>query len=237
MRRLAATCVSLCLASCSLTSPSPLSSPSPAATACNPNASSARFTAPLFNRPFAGDFPTGNLFDHDKPAPPESGGEDLLSMCGVRIGGQVNGHPGYDWSMPEGTTLLAVADGVVLQAGLEAPTYCAPLKRTVQALFVLLQHVTPQGDEVLSIYGHLSRVDVSAGQTVRAGSPLGLSGNTGCSGTPHLHFGAYRGLTGGNYAIIDPYGWHAAARDPWEDDPQGAASLWLWRNGEGPALR
>jgi hypothetical protein len=31
---------------------------------------------PIFARPSAGDFPTGNLFDHDKPAPPESGGAD-----------------------------------------------------------------------------------------------------------------------------------------------------------------
>jgi murein DD-endopeptidase MepM/ murein hydrolase activator NlpD len=232
MRRLAATCFSLGVVSCSgLTSPSPL------ATACNPSASSARFAAPIFDRPFAGDFPTGNLFDHDKPAPPDGGGSDLLSMCGVRIGDQVNGHPGYDWRMPEGTPLLAVADGVVLQAGLEAPNYCDRLKKTVQALLVLVQHHTPQGDEVLSIYGHLSRVDVSAGQTIRAGTAIGLSGNTGCSGTPHLHFGAYRGLSGGRYAVIDPYGWHSPARDPWEDDPQGAASLWLWREGEAPALR
>jgi murein DD-endopeptidase MepM/ murein hydrolase activator NlpD len=232
MGRLAVTCFSLGVVSCSgLTFPSPL------ATASNPSVSSARFAAPIFNRPFTGDFPTGNLFDHDKPAPPDSGGADLLSMCGVGIGGQVNGHPGYDWDMPEGTPLLAVADGVVIQAGLEAPNYCARLGRTVQALFVLLQHVTPQGDEVLSIYGHLSRVDVSAGQTVRSGTSIGLSGNTGCSGTPHLHFGAYRGLSGGRYAIIDPYGWHATARDPWEDDPLGAASLWLWRDGAAPALR
>jgi hypothetical protein len=38
------------------------------------------------------------------------------------------------------------------------------------------------------LYAHLSRVDVQLGQQTRAGIPLGLTGNTGCSTGPHLHF-------------------------------------------------
>ena len=42
-------------------------SPSPSATACNPQLASARVALPFFGKPFSGEFPVGNLFDHDKP--------------------------------------------------------------------------------------------------------------------------------------------------------------------------
>jgi hypothetical protein len=43
------------------------------------------------------------------------------------------------------------------------------------------------------LYGHLSRIDVSLGQRGNAQSVIGLSGNTGKSGGPHLHFGLANG--------------------------------------------
>jgi murein DD-endopeptidase MepM/ murein hydrolase activator NlpD len=53
---------------------------------------------------------------------------------------------------------------------------------------------------------------VQEGAPVSEGTVIGLSGNTGCSGTPHLHFGVARSIDGnvdGNWVLIDPYGWHA----------------------------
>ena len=214
-------------------------SPSPAATACNPTASSARVAKAIFSKPFAGDFPTGTLFDHDKPISYEDSNSYSLSMCGVQAPDQENvkGHGGYDWRMPEGTPLLAVADGEVLVAGLATPDFCPPLGRTVQALAVALRHVDTNGDVFLSLYGHLSRVDVAVGQHISDGAVIGLSGNTGCSGTPHLHFGALRPMPSGRNEVIDPYGWHSSSADPWEVDPRGAPSVWLWREGAAPLLR
>jgi murein DD-endopeptidase MepM/ murein hydrolase activator NlpD len=105
-------------------------SPSPVATACDPTASSARAASPVLSKPFRGDFPTGTLFDHDKPLPFGDGNTYLLSLCGARLPDQdnVNGHNGYDWRMPEGTPLLAVADGLVMYAGVEPPFNCPPLR-------------------------------------------------------------------------------------------------------------
>ena len=216
-----------------------LTSPPPEATACNPTASSARTASPIFGKPFRGDFPTGTLFDHDKPIPFGDGNSHLVSTCGVRVADQpkTNGHNGYDWRMPEGTPLLAVAAGEVLVAGPSTPASCPPLGRTVQALAVALRHVDANGEVFVSVYGHLSRVDIVVGQTVSDGAAIGLSGNTGCSGTPHLHFGALRPIPGGLYVDIDPYGWHSSAADPWEADPRGAPSVWLWREGAAPSLR
>ena len=95
--------------------------PSPQATACNPSAASARVAQPLFSRPFSGDFPTGNLFDHDTPFVFADANGYQITMCGARETNQVDGHDGYDWRMPEGTPVFAVADGLVMFAGEQAP--------------------------------------------------------------------------------------------------------------------
>lgn len=83
-------------------------------------------------------------------------------------------HPGMDIAVPVGSLVRAAGGGTVLQAG-EEPAY---------GLFVLLQH--PDGYE--SMYGHLSRVTVRAGDRVNEGEVIGRSGNTGRSSAPHLHF-------------------------------------------------
>lgn len=235
MRRLAAlVAISLAVAAaCSQR----LTSPSPQATACNPSAASARAAQPLFSRPFDGNFPLGNLFDHDKPLVFQDTNGYQVTMCGARETRQVDGHDGYDWRMPEGTPLFAVADGLVMFAGQEPPFFCPPLNRTVQALFVQMRHRAPDGTEFISVQGHLSRVDVVQGQTIADRTMIGLSGNTGCSGTPHLHFSVFRGRSNGEFVAIDPYGWHAAEPDPWEADARGLPSVWLWREGAAPALR
>ncbi len=63
---------------------------------------------------------------------------------------------------------------------------------------VILDH----GLGVASLYGHLSRLDVAAGDRVEQGQPLGLSGATGLAGGDHLHFAI---LVGGTY--VDPLEW------------------------------
>jgi len=209
--------------------------PSAASAACDPESTSANAVLPIFGRPFDGAFPIGNFFDHDKPIDGDANGY-VLSLCGARDTKQVDGHPGYDWRMPEGTPLFAVADAVVLTAGLEAPHFCPQLNRTVQALLAQLVHTAPTGESYVSAYGHLSRVDVQEGVSISEGTVIGLSGNTGCSGTPHLHFGVARNVAG-RYVLIDPYGWHAPTKDPWELDPRGAASVWLWKDRAAPSLR
>jgi murein DD-endopeptidase MepM/ murein hydrolase activator NlpD len=55
---------------------------------------------------------------------------------------------------------------------------------TEYGTFVLLSHA----GEYQSMYGHLSRSLVHGGQHIAAGEVIGLSGNTGNSSAPHLHF-------------------------------------------------
>ena len=88
---------------------------------------------PFFSKPFSGDFPIGNLFDHDKPLVFNDSNGYLLTLCGSResaeSSGQTDGHDGYDWRMTEGTPILAVADGLVMFGGQQAPFFCPPLDR------------------------------------------------------------------------------------------------------------
>ena len=73
--------VSLALAGCLLSGCHGPTSPSPTATACNPSSMTARVAIPFFMKPFAGDFPIGNLFDHDKPVVFNDSNGYLLTLC------------------------------------------------------------------------------------------------------------------------------------------------------------
>jgi murein DD-endopeptidase MepM/ murein hydrolase activator NlpD len=83
-------------------------------------------------------------------------------------------HSGLDIAVPEGTPIRATGGGVVRRAG-EDPEY---------GFFVLVAHA--RGYE--SMYGHASRLLVQPGDTVAVGEVIALSGSTGRSTAPHLHF-------------------------------------------------
>ncbi len=87
-------------------------------------------------------------------------------------------HPlGIDIGIPLGTVVRAIADGRVAFAGGDA---CCSY-----GYYVDIDH----GDGIMTRYGHLLYVPaLAAGQLVHAGQPIGLSGTTGNSTGPHLHF-------------------------------------------------
>ena len=92
----------------------------------------------------------------------------------VRPGVVDESHPGIDIAVPVGTPIRASGGGTVTAAGYD-PDY---------GLFVLLRH--PSGYETM--YGHTSRLLAAEGDDVQAGQVIGLSGNSGRSTAPHLHF-------------------------------------------------
>ena len=192
--------------------------------------------AGLFRAPFSDPVVTSSVFDHDLPFqfdPAYDNGRSV-SFWGEQVGG-IDGHNGYDFRTPAGTPLLAVAAGVVTFAGSEPPFFCPPLNTTVSGLWVTVRHQTTAGDVLRSQYGHLSRIDVAAGQEVAAGQQLGLAGSTGCSAAPHLHFAVFRAVAGRN-VVTDPFGWTAASPDPWAVHALGAPSHNLWDPAAAPTL-
>jgi murein DD-endopeptidase MepM/ murein hydrolase activator NlpD len=89
-------------------------------------------------------------------------------------GSRDEAHPGLDIAVPVGTQVRAAGGASVNQIG-DDPEY---------GFYVLLDHP----EEYQTMYGHLSRIIVTDGQTVQAGEVIGLSGNSGRSTAPHLHF-------------------------------------------------
>lgn len=88
-------------------------------------------------------------------------------------------HPGLDIAVPVETPIRASATGIVTEAGVDAE----------YGVYVRLIHV----DDYETMYGHAMRVTVSVGDTVVAGQVIGLSGSTGRSTAPHLHFEVIKG--------------------------------------------
>ncbi|MDQ1731752.1 MAG: hypothetical protein QOK10_1911, partial [Pseudonocardiales bacterium] len=100
-------------------------------------------------------------------------------------------HEGIDLAGPLGSPIVAVGDGVVVEAG--------PSEGFGH--WIVIQH--SNGD--LSIYGHMYTVLVSVGEHVTAGEHIADIGSDGQSTGPHLHFGVKRGGMSGPY--IDPVPW------------------------------
>jgi murein DD-endopeptidase MepM/ murein hydrolase activator NlpD len=99
----------------------------------------------------------------------------LTSGYGIRFRGWIPSiHHGVDVSVPEGTPILAMADGHVTHAG--------PLGSYGQT--VIIAH----GRGITSLYAHLSRVEVAVGARVERRTLIGRSGQTGNATGPHLHF-------------------------------------------------
>lgn len=90
------------------------------------------------------------------------------------VTGRVAPHRGVDFAVPVGTPVLAVGDGEVVMAknGGAAGNYVA------------IRH----GRQYMTRYMHLRKLLVKPGQKVKRGDRIALSGNTGRSTGPHLHF-------------------------------------------------
>jgi murein DD-endopeptidase MepM/ murein hydrolase activator NlpD len=115
-------------------------------------------------------------------------------------------HWGIDLAGPLGSPILAVGDGVVLQAGPQEGF----------GNWVVIQH--SNGD--VSIYGHMRYYFVHAGEKVKAGQKIALVGSEGQSTGPHLHFEVHKG--GLNGTKIDPVPWlKARGIDVGPYDPNG----------------
>jgi hypothetical protein len=115
---------------------------------------------------------------------------------------KTNGHNGIDYGVPEGTQIRAAAGGVVQRAELDTQT--ASTSGSGYGNNVRILH--PDGS--LTIYGHFldDSFLVKTGQGVKMGDPIGLSGgltgHTGFSTGPHLHFELRTGIALVN--AIDP---------------------------------
>ena len=102
----------------------------------------------------------------------------LTASYGMRIHPfykTLQSHQGVDYTSPEGSRVFATADGVVRDVATRNSTH---------GLTVVIDH----GNGYETSYSHLSKTNVRRGQSVRRGDIIALSGDTGLSLAPHLHY-------------------------------------------------
>lgn len=115
---------------------------------------------PAFSRyPFEGSYRMSSGFNPRRTHP---------------VTGRVSPHRGTDWAMPIGTPIVAPADGRVEKIG----------NHPVAGRYVVVRH----DNGYRTRYLHLSRALVNRGDRVSMGERIALSGNTGRSTGPHLHY-------------------------------------------------
>jgi murein DD-endopeptidase MepM/ murein hydrolase activator NlpD len=107
--------------------------------------------------------------------PVEGESTDSFGLRGNPFGGGSSEfHPGQDIAAPRGTPVMAAAAGTVLQSGWQ----------NGYGQTVVIDH----GNGLTTRYGHLSKIEVAAGQELKRGDELGQVGSTGRSTGPHLHY-------------------------------------------------
>jgi murein DD-endopeptidase MepM/ murein hydrolase activator NlpD len=97
-------------------------------------------------------------------------------------------HTGIDITAKRGTPVIAAAPGTVIWAGYGLYTGSYN-EEDPYGMAVTIEHDFGYKDKnLLTVYGHMDRIDVEKGQRVETGTQLGIVGNTGFTTGPHLHF-------------------------------------------------
>ncbi|HAJ98442.1 MAG TPA: peptidase M23, partial [Bacteroidales bacterium] len=124
--------------------------------------------------------------------PIERGTSRLVSGFGYRIHPiykKMRMHTGVDFIAPVGTPIYSTGNGVVVRAERHNGGY---------GLMIEIDH----GFGYRTLYAHLSRIQVRVGQRISRGEVIALSGNTGLSSGPHLHYEVIR-----NGRTVNPVGY------------------------------
>jgi murein DD-endopeptidase MepM/ murein hydrolase activator NlpD len=102
----------------------------------------------------------------------------------------LDGHPGVDYACPVGTPIYSSNDGICLYAGFDETNgnMCQVWNETLG---------------FKTLYGHNSELKIKQGDIITAGQLIALSGNTGASTGPHLHFGFKETNNDGTTKYID----------------------------------
>ncbi|GAB2733255.1 hypothetical protein GCM10027273_10010 [Nocardioides pakistanensis] len=126
---------------------------------------------------------------------PLDAGHEITSPFGMRMHPVLHVyklHDGTDFGAAEGTPVYAIGDGVVETAGTPDSHWAGPN-------YVTINHGTVDGKSTSSGYGHMSAMNVTVGQQVKAGDLIGAVGNMGLSSGAHLHLQVFQDGT-----VVDP---------------------------------
>lgn len=208
--------------------------------------------SPFLYPMYPGTAQVGAILDHKYPNPTKDG--TLVAYNGEAYrcydnptptpgycsdGGswmQYDSHAGNDYDVKYVPVFAAADSTHVIAAGWNNPQY----HDAICGLYVKLGHKvgTTISDNFYTAYCHLSVIAVSVGESIdiKHGDIIGMSGNTGNSSGPHIHFQVSKASTGKDtdwHTIIDPYGWQPVPSAEVTTDPleqfgyQQQQTLWI----------
>lgn len=126
-------------------------------------------------------------------------------------------HSGMDIKIPEGTPVLAAGPGKVIWAGYGLLSGNFDIDDPYGMAVLIRHNFGFQGSYIYTAYAHLSRVDVVRDQYIENGEVIGLSGKTGKTSGPHLHFevrlkhGDFFSSRNPELWLVPPQGWGVLA--------------------------
>ncbi len=216
MKRILSSLVLLFLASCTnieaTATPVALSTATiPTDTAIPPTpVPSSIVTSEIPCDPFSADFciMKGHFILRRPIEPPANDKVDATYRYGSTANGTREPHHGVEFPNPSGTPIYAAARGIVIFAGPDKDDIYSPWENFYGNV-VVIQH----DNELFTLYAHLSKIDVHAGQEVFTTDKVGEVGKTGAAIGSHLHFEVRRGNSEDYFATQNPELWLTPSRD------------------------
>ena len=168
-------------------------------------------TADIPCDPFRADYCiTEGHFIFQRPIhPPANELLDETYLYGSTADGTREPHHGVEFPNKSGTPVYAAAEGMVFFAEADKQAVYCPWPNFYGNLIVLKHK-----DGLFTLYAHLSRIDVKAGQFVDTGTKIGEVGRTGVAIGSHLHFEVRQGDVEDYFATQDPQLWLIPAKGP-----------------------
>ena len=133
---------------------------------------------------------------------------DVTYRYASTANGKRDPHHGVEFLNSYGTPVQAAADGIVLFAGPDVEAVYSPWK-IFYGNVVVIQHE----NDLFTLYAHLSKIDVQAGDAVLAGQKIGEVGQSGVATGSHLHFEVRRGNVENYFSTQNPELWLTPERD------------------------
>lgn len=161
--------------------------------------------------PFTADFciTDGHFLFQNPIFPPGNTSVDITYRYGSTQNGTRAPHHGVEFLNKFGTPVHAAGDGAVQFAGPDKEALYSPWA-DFYGNVIVIRHA----NEMYTLYAHLSKIDVQAGEEVRAGDLIGEVGQSGVATGSHLHFEVRRGGDGTDYfSTQNPELWLAPNKD------------------------
>lgn len=140
--------------------------------------------------------------------PPNNDSVDPTYRFASTANGKREPHHGVEFLDSYGTPVQAAADGIVLFAGPDAEAVYSPWTNFYGNVIVIKHE-----NDLFTLYGHLSAIDVQTGDSVQAGEKIGEVGQTGVATGSHLHFEVRQGNAHDYFSTQNPELWLAPKRD------------------------